>query len=117
MRRGFQPPPLTQPLATRLPSERLPITAGRIHGLRKVEPQETLPLFNASWLGGKRWLGEYLRAPINTGQQRVSFWHQPEAPAAWRCLKPRQFRLQETVPEVVPEFRHHSTRCPEYFPS
>ena len=117
MRRGFQPPPLTQPLATRLPSERLPITAGRIHGLRKVEPQETLPLFNASWLGGKRWLGAYLRAPINTGQQRVSFWHHPEAPAAWRCLKPRQFRLQETVPEVVPEFRHHSTRCPEYFPS
>jgi hypothetical protein len=117
MRRGFQPPPLTQPLATLLPSERLPLTAGRIHVMRRVGPQGTVTLFNEPWLVGKRWMGEYIRATIDTGQQRVSFWHQPEATADWRCLKARQFRLQETVHEVVPEFRRNSARCREYFPS
>jgi hypothetical protein len=117
MRRGFQPPPLPQPLATLLPAARLPLTAGRIHVMRKVDPQGTVTLFNEPWLIGKRWMGEYIRATIDTGQQRMSFWHQPAATAEWRCIKARQFRLQETVHEVVPELRRNSARCREYFPS
>jgi hypothetical protein len=108
---------LTQPLRSLIPSARLPLTAGRIHVMRKVDLHGMVTLFNEPWLVGKRWMGEYIRATIDTALQQVSFWHKPEATAAWRHLKTRQFRLQETVHEVVPEFRRNSARCREYFPS
>jgi transposase-like protein len=116
-RQGFRPPALTQPLRSLIPVARLPLTAGRIHVMRKVDLQGMVTLFNEPWLVGKRWMGEYIRATIDTALQQVSFWHKPEATAAWRHLKTRQFRLQETVHEVVPEFCRNSARCREYFPS
>ncbi len=117
MRRGFRPPSLTRSLSTLLPHRRLPLTAGRIHIMRKVDPQGTVTLFNEPWPIGKRWMGEYVRATIDTAHQRVSFWYKPDVGVAWRCLKRRQFRLQETVHEVVPELKRDSEQCREYFPS
>lgn len=116
LRRGFRPPALTKPLAALIPPDRLPLTAGRIHVMRRVDPQGTITLFNEPWLIGKRWMGEYIRATINTAQQQVSFWHKPDAPSAWRCLKMRRFRLPERVHEVIPQFRRNSERCREYLP-
>ena len=116
MRRGFRPPPLPKPLAALIPADRLPLTAGRIHVMRRVDSQGTITLFNEPWLIGKRWMGEYIRATINTAQQQISFWHKPDPPSGWRCLKRRRFRLPERVHEVIPEFRRHSERCREYLP-
>jgi hypothetical protein len=50
-------------------------------------------------------------------EQEVIFWHKPDATTNWRHLKTRQFRLQETVHEVVPELRRNSARCRESFPT
>jgi hypothetical protein len=117
MRRGFRPPPLTRSLSALIPRGRLPLTAGRIHIMRKVDPQGTVTLFNDPWQIGNRWMGEYVRATVDTAHQQVSFWYKPDAGGAWRCLKRRQFRLQETVHEVVPELKRDSEQCREYFPS
>jgi hypothetical protein len=117
MRQGFQPPPLPRALPTLIPAPPLPLTAGRIHLMRKVDPQGTVTVFNEAWLLGKRWMGEYVRATIDTARQQVSFWYKPDVNTAWRCLKRRQFRLRESVHEVVPEFRRNSERCRDYFPS
>ena len=84
--------------------------------MRRVDSPGPITLFNEPWLIGKRWTGEYIRATINTAQQQVSFWHKPDAPSAWRCLKRRRFRLPERVREVIPEFRRNSERCREYLP-
>lgn len=116
MRRGLQPPPLTSPWPKLIPKERLPLTVGRIHVMRQVDPQGTVTLFNETWLVGKRWMGQYIRATINTSQQQLSFWHKPDAKSDWRCLKTRLFRIREAVHAVLPEFRRNSERCREYLP-
>lgn len=116
MRRGFQPQPLTSSLSKLIPDGRLPLVAGRIHVMRKVDPQGTVTLFNETWPVGKRWMGEYIRATINTAQQQLSFWHKSEAESDWRCIKTRLFRIRETVHDVQPEFRRNSERCREYLP-
>jgi len=115
-RRGFQPSPLTKPLSKLIPDGRLPLTAGRIHVMRKVDPQGTITLLNETWPVGKRWMGEYIRATINTAQQQLSFWHKPDAHADWRCIKTRLFRTGETVHDLQPEFRRNSERCRDYWP-
>ena len=100
-----------------LPRGRLPLTAGRLHVLRKVDGQGRVTVFNEPWLVGKRWRGEYLRATIDTAQERVSFWPKADAQADWRCLKTRVFRLGEAVHRGLPVFRRNAERCRECLPS
>jgi putative transposase len=114
VRRGFHPPRL--PLRSLIPEGRLPLTAGRIHIMRKVSPQGTVPLLNESWTVGKRWMGEYVRATIDTARQRIGFWHKQDDDADWRCLKTNLFRTHETVHDVVPAFRRKCKRCLDGLP-
>jgi transposase-like protein len=117
VRRGFHPPALSTPLAKLIPNGRLPLCAGRIHIMRKVDHQGTVSFLNETWTVGKRWMGEYIRATIDTTHQRVSFWHKSIDCADWRCLKTRSFRIYETVHDVKPVFRRKSERCLDCLPS
>ncbi|MBI4788705.1 MAG: hypothetical protein HY782_16860 [Chloroflexi bacterium] len=93
MRRGVPIVRLTLPLARQIPEGRLPITAGRLHFMRKVKPAGHIELLNETWDVGRKWMGEYVRATINTAKQTLTIWHQRDADADWRLLKTRQFRL------------------------
>lgn len=117
VRRGFYPPVLTSPLPRLIPGGRLPLCGGRIHIMRKVDAQGAVKFCNETWVVGKRWMGEYVRATIDTARQQVSFWHQPAEGTAWRCLKTRLFRVHETVHDVVPALRRKSERCLDCLPS
>jgi hypothetical protein len=86
---------VASPLSELIPEGRLPLCAGRIHIMRKVDPQGTVAFLNESWLVGKRWRGEYIPATIDTARQQVSFWHKPDEDTDWRCLKTRLFRIHE----------------------
>jgi transposase-like protein len=114
VRRGFHPPCI--PLMKLIPEGRLPLTAGRIHVMRKVSPQGTITLLNEPWTVGKRWMGEYVRATIDTARQRIGFWHKQDEDADWRCLKTNMFRTHETVHDVVPPFRRKCKRCLDTLP-
>jgi putative transposase len=117
VRRGFHAPVLTSPLPKLIPEGRLPLCAGRIHIMRKVAACGTVAFLNETWSVGKRWVGEYVRATIDTARQQVSFWHKPDEETDWRCLKTRLFRIHETVHDVVPALRRKSKRCLDYLPS
>lgn len=116
-RRGFHPLALTTPLTRLIPEGRVPLAAGRIHIMRKVDACGMVIFLNEPWSVGKRWIGEYVRATIDTARQEVSFWHKPDEAADWRCLKTRLFRIHETVHKVVPALRRKSARCRDYLPS
>lgn len=99
-----------------IPAGRLPITAGRVHIMRKVNGMGQITLLNETWPVGDRWLGEYVRATINTAQQTLTIWHQDDADADWRLIKTRQFRLKEPVHDLLPAFRRKRERCRELWP-
>lgn len=107
---------LTRELQRLIPKGRLPITAGRIHFMRKVQTTGEIDLLNETWLVGQRWSGEYVRATINTAEQVLTFWHKSDAESDWRLLKTRPFRLKEPVYPVLPAFRRNRTRCLDYLP-
>lgn len=120
MRRATPVVRLTADLRRGLPdpcADRLPLTAGRVHFIRKVDGTGQVSLLNETWWVGQRWVGEYVRATIDTAAQTLSFWHQADATSRWRWLKTRQFRLKETAHEVLPAFRRNRTRCLDCLPS
>jgi hypothetical protein len=116
VRRGRRLRLLSARLRHLIPEGRLPITTGRIHFLRKVDPTGTSELLNEVWQLGPKWSGEYIRATINTQEQTIGFWHQADIETAWQLIKTRRFRLEEPVHALLPEFRRNSTRCRDCLP-
>ncbi len=116
MRHGFKPFRLTPTLRALIPEGRLPITAGRVHLIRKVDCQGILSLLNEVWLVGKKWMGEYIWTIVDTAAQTLDFWHLADAEAEWRHIKTRQFRLQEPVQSLLPAFRRNCLRSREHLP-
>lgn len=116
MRRGVAIVRLTAELQQLIPRGRLPITAGRIHFRRKVRPTGDIELLNETWFVGRKWIGEYVHATINTANQVLTFWHKADAESDWRLIKTRVYRLKETVQPLLPAFRRNRARCPDYLP-
>jgi hypothetical protein len=107
---------LTPEVRRLIPQGRLPITAGRIHFMRRVDTAGHIELLNETWAVGQKWIGEYVRATINTAAQCLTLWCKPKANTEWRLIKTRQFRLNEKIQPVLPAFRGNHARCREYLP-
>jgi putative transposase len=87
----------------------LPITAGRIHFIRKVKPDGTISLLNETWKVSRRLAGKYVWATIITHCRRLDIWYQRSAQHDWRLLKTYAYDIPETVAHLKPEFAHHQT--------
>jgi hypothetical protein len=82
----------------------LPITAGRIHFIRQVQPDGTITLLNESWKVSKRLAGKYVWATIITHCRRLEIWYQRSAQHPWRLLKNCVYDISETVARHRPGF-------------
>jgi len=116
VRRGATIRRLNTPLRDLIPAGRAPLTAGRLHFMRKVDQSGAIEVLNEVWRLGPKWSGEYVRATINTQEQTIAFWHQECAEARWQLIKARRFAIEETVHALRPEFRRNCTRCRECLP-
>lgn len=116
LRRGVPIQRLTADRRRLIPNGRLPITAGRVHFMRKVDHAGSITLLNETWPVGQHWIGEYVRATLNTSEQALTFWHKADADSNWRLIKTRQFRLKESVCDLLPAFRRNRARCRDYWP-
>jgi hypothetical protein len=94
---------LTQRPIAQLP-ERLPVTAGRVHFIRRVAPDGTIAILNETWRVGKRWANKYIWATITTHSRRLDIWYQRSLPYDWRLLKSVDYDLPETVARLKPIF-------------
>jgi len=84
----------------------LPITAGRIHFIRKVKPDGTISLLNETWKVSKRLAGKYVWATLITHRRRLEIWYQRSAHQEWCLRKTYVYAISETVARLKPEFVH-----------
>ena len=87
----------------------LPITAGRVHFVRKVKPDGTISVFNETWKVSKRLAGKYVWATLTTHCRRLEIWYQSSAQHDWRLLKTCVYDIPETIARLRPEFAHSKT--------
>ena len=88
---------------------RLPITAGRIHFIRKVKPDGTIAVLNETWKVSKRLAGKYVWATIITHCRRLEIWYQRSAQHEWCLRKTYAYDIPESVARLKPEFAHPKT--------
>jgi hypothetical protein len=119
MRYGLRVPKLTAQLHRLIPdfqAGRLPLTAGRFHFMRKVDTSGHIEFLNERWLVASKWIGEYVRATINTAKQTLILSHKASDQADWRVIKNRRFRVKEPVHDLLPQFRRNRARCRDCLP-
>lgn len=86
--------------------ETLPMTAGCVHFIRKVQPDGTIPILNETWPVSKRLAGKYVWATVITHCHRLKVWYQRSAQHEWCLRKTYTYDLPETVARLKPEFAH-----------
>jgi len=95
---------LTERQTAQFPKQ-LPITAGRVHFIRRVAPDGTIALLNETWRVGKRWASKYVWATVTTHSRRLDIWYQRSGQHQWRLLKSVDYDLFETIAHRQPAFR------------
>jgi putative transposase len=84
----------------------LPITAGRVHFIRQVNPDGTISVFNETWKVSKRLAGQYVWATLLTHRRRLEIWYQRSTQQEWCLRKTYRYDIAETVARPNPEFAH-----------
>ncbi len=114
-RRGFRPERVTAFRRHEIPV-RLPITAGRIHLMRRVKQDGTIRLLNETWRVGLKWCGQYVLATIDTASETLTIWHKANSTTPWKRIKTWRYPLAEPVQPLRPCFRRKRSRCLDYWP-
>jgi hypothetical protein len=95
----------------------LPITAGRIHFIRRVDEDGLIRLLNERWKVDKRLAGQYVWATIVTHKQRLEIYYRRSAKDGVRLVKVFRYKIHESVARLLPQFnrrlrrRKMSTMC------
>ena len=95
---------LSKRQAQNLPAA-LPITAGRVHFVRRVAADGTISFLGETWMVSKRLAQQYVWATVITHCRRLELYHRRSARAKWRRIKTCDYVLSETVCRLRPEFK------------
>ena len=111
LRRGHRIRRLPAHWAAQIPDP-LPICAGYIQALRRVDEAGYVRFLNEPIRVGKRYAQRYVWLTLDTRRQQLTVWYQPRAEADWRQLKVRDYSLDEPVLPVPAKFArlHHHPR-------
>jgi putative transposase len=88
----------------------LPLTAGRIHFLRRVNAEGRITLLNETWKIDLRLAGHYVWATIVPHQHRLEIYHRRSEQARVRLVKVFPYQLHERVAPLLPHFKRHTRR-------
>jgi hypothetical protein len=102
--RRSKPRRLTPAQVRTLPSP-LPLTAGRLHFIRRVSARGEISFLGETWKVGKRLAHQYVWATVSTHAQRLEIQHRCSERGAARLVKTSEYAIAEGVRRVRPEYR------------
>lgn len=88
----------------------LPLTAGRVHFIRKVDPQGAITILKAPWQVSKGLVGHYVWATLDTGKEALSIYHRRSERAQPRLLKQYGYVIEEKVHKLKPQFHRRARK-------
>ncbi|RPI78341.1 MAG: transposase [Chloroflexi bacterium] len=90
-----------------LPTGKLPITEGKVHFIRMVQPDHTIWIANLTWTVPQAKVGEGVWATLELSGQAAKLRIFDAAPDAdkRKCLVEYPFPIQESVLPLLPEFQ------------
>ena len=100
---------LTTAQRRRLPTP-LPLTAGRIHFIRRVDAHGNINVLAESWHIHQRLAGQYVWATLSLHEHVLHIYYRRSAQAATRLLKVFPYPLNEPVQPLRSEFKRRKRR-------
>ncbi len=92
-----------------LPPE-LPLTAGRLHFIRRVNEQGVINIRKEDWKVSRRLAGEYVWATIDLSKESLEIYHRRSEKAKAQLVKKHSYPIEERVERVKPEYRCRAKR-------
>lgn len=108
-RRQDRRPRLTAKDIRALP-DALPLTAGHIHFLRRVEADGMIRVLNEPWKVDKRLAGQYVWATVVTHKRRLEIYHWRRAREGARLVKVLRYAIHGPVALLNPRFTRRERR-------
>jgi hypothetical protein len=110
-RRGQRRACLTTRQRRQIP-DALPMTAGRLHFVRRVSARGDIKLLNETWKVSRSLAHQYVWATVITHAHRLQIYHRRSPRAAPRLIKTFAYPLPEPIAPLRPEYRRHRRRVP-----
>ena len=85
--------------------DRLPLTGGRIHFMRRVDAQGDVSVLHETWHVDKRLAGHYVLATILMPERRLRIYHRRTSGHPVRLVRTYRYHFTESVVPVRPEFK------------
>ena len=108
-KRGVKRRKLTAREQRSLPAH-LPLTAGRIHFIRRVDERGEIRLLNESWKVSKRLVGEYVWATVDLAAQHLLISDRKSDRAQAKRIKQYDYGGAEPVKRQMPQYRRRTRR-------
>ena len=90
-----------------IPAE-LPLTAGRLHFLRKVDAQGKITILKEHWRASKTLIGHYIWATLDTRKAALFLYHRRSERARPRLLRHYGYAIEEKGHKLKPEFQRRT---------
>jgi transposase len=102
---------LTRRQVMALPADKeLPITAGRVHFIRRVNRDGEIKVLNEIWRVDKRLANQYIWAVIVTHEHALRIYHKRDEQAPVRLVKTFSYSFHERVVALQSEFKRNKSR-------
>ena len=107
--RHLQSKKLLRRQIAQIPTE-VPLTAGRVHFIRKVDAQGAIPILKEPWQVSKSLVGHYVWATLDTGKAALSIYHRRSERAQPRLIKQYGYALEAKVHKLKPDFHRRARK-------
>jgi hypothetical protein len=88
----------------------VPLTAGRLHFIRRVNERGVINVRKEDWKVSRRLAGEYVWATLDRSTERLAIYHRRSARAQARGGKTHRYPIEERVQRGKPEYRRRRRR-------
>lgn len=93
-------------------TEKLPLTSGRLHFIRRVSEQGEIEILKERWKVSKRLANRYVWATVSTGKQSLEIYYRASERASVRLIKQYAYEIAERIWPLQANFRRKRRRMP-----
>ena len=85
--------------------DKLPLTDGKIHFIRKVDNEGRINVLNEAFKVGKEFVGEYVWATICLAKQNIEVYYQEKDRDAAVLIKELEYNVNEAISPLRQDIR------------
>ena len=82
--------------------DKLPLTEGKIHFIRKVDNEGGISILNEAFFLSKEFIGEYVWTTIDLTQQRMRVYYQAKDQDTATLIKNIAYTIDEKIHPLIP---------------